>query len=64
MSRTEVVEQTAAEVDTSGERRSRTVLIGVLAVALLGVLAVYTVGDRDSGLVTQAIATGVLLGGV
>ena len=64
MSRTEVVEQTAAEVDTSGERRSRVVLIGVLAAGLLGVLAVYTVGDRDPGLVTQAIATGVLLGGV
>ena len=64
MSRTEVVEQTAAEVDTSGERHSRVVLVGVLAAGLLGLVAVYTVGDRDSGLVTQAIATGVLLGGV
>ena len=34
------------------------------AAGLLGLLAVYTVGDRDSGLVTQAIATGILLGGV
>ena len=64
MSRTEVVEQTAAEVDTSASRHSLVVLGGVLAACLLGLLAVYTVGDRDSGLVTQAIATGVLLGGV
>ena len=64
MSRTEVVEQTAAEVDTSGDRRSRAVLMGVLAVGLLGLVAVYVVGGRDPGLVTQAIATGVLLGGV
>ena len=64
MSRTEVVEQTAAEVDTSADRRSRVVLVGVIAAGLLGLLAVYTVGDRDSGLVTQAIATGILLGGV
>ena len=64
MSRTEVVEQTAAEVDTSADRRSRAVLVGVIAAGLLGLLAVYTVGDRDSGLVTQAIATGILLGGV
>jgi branched-chain amino acid transport system permease protein len=64
MSRTEVVEQTAAEVDTSADRRSRVVLVGVIAAGLLGLLAVYTLGDRDSGLVTQAIATGILLGGV
>lgn len=64
MSRTEVVEQTAAEVDTSAGRRSRAVLVGVIAAGLLGLLAVYTIGDRDSGLVTQAIATGILLGGV
>ena len=64
MSRTEVVEQTAAEVDTSADRRSRAVLVGVIAAGLLGLLAVYTIGDRDSGLVTQAIATGILLGGV
>jgi branched-chain amino acid transport system permease protein len=64
MSRTEVVEQSAAEVDTSGERRSWAVLVGVVAACLLGLGAVYTVGDRDPGLVTQSIATGVLLGGV
>ena len=64
MSHTEVVEQTAAEVDTSADRRSRAVLVGVIAAGLLGLLAVYTIGDRDSGLVTQAIATGILLGGV
>jgi branched-chain amino acid transport system permease protein len=64
MSRTEVVEQSAAEVDTSGERRSWAVLVGVVAACLLGLVAVYTVGDRDPGLVTQSIATGVLLGGV
>jgi branched-chain amino acid transport system permease protein len=35
-----------------------------VAACLLGLVAVYTVGDRDPGLVTQSIATGVLLGGV
>jgi nitrate reductase NapE component len=44
MSRTEVVEQSAAEVDTSGERRSWAVLVGVVAACLLGLVAVYTVG--------------------
>jgi len=64
MSRTEVVEQTAAEVDTSEDRRSRMVLVGVIVGGLVGLVAVYTVGNRDSGLVTQAIVTGILLGGV
>ena len=64
MSDARVVEQTPAEVDESGRRRSRLVLVGVLAAGLLGLLAVYLVGDRDPGLVTQAIATGILLGGV
>jgi branched-chain amino acid transport system permease protein len=64
MSDAQVVEQSAAEVDESGGRGSRPVLLGVLAAGVLGLLAVYLVGDRDPGLVTQAIATGILLGGV
>ena len=64
MTGTEVVEQTAAEADESARRRSYLVLAGVLLASVLGVVAVYTVGDRDTGLVTQAIATGILLGGV
>ena len=64
MSDAQVVEQSAAEVDESGRRSARNVLLGVLAVGVAGLLAVYFVGDRDPGLVTQAIATGILLGGV
>ena len=64
MAAPEVVEQSAAEADESSRRSSRLVLAGVLAAGLLGLVAVYTIGDRDTGLVTQAIATGILLGGV
>lgn len=64
MSGTQVVEQTAAEVDESPRREKLLVLAGVLGASLLGLVAVYTIGDRDPGLVTQAIATGILLGGV
>ena len=64
MSGTQVVEQTAAEVDASPRRERYVVLAGVLVASLLGLVAVYTIGDRDTGLVTQAIATGILLGGV
>src|SRR5512145_2119509 len=31
---------------------------------LIGLVLIYTVGDRDSGLVTQSVVTGLLLGGV
>lgn len=64
MSDAQVVEQSAAEVDQSAERSSRRVLVGVLAAGAVGLVAVYLVGSRDPGLVTQAIATGILLGGV
>lgn len=64
MTGTQVVEQTAAEVDESERRGSYLVLAGVLLASVLGVVVVYTVGDRDPGLVTQSIATGILLGGV
>lgn len=64
MSEAQVVEQSAADVDESARRSSWLVLAGVLAAGVLGLLAVYLVGDRDPGLVTQAIATGILLGGV
>jgi branched-chain amino acid transport system permease protein len=31
---------------------------------VIGLLLIYTVGDRDAGLVTQSVVTGLLLGGV
>ncbi|MGN6245563.1 MAG: branched-chain amino acid ABC transporter permease [Motilibacteraceae bacterium] len=45
--------------------RSLLLLTAALVVAVLVLLAlVYAVGGKDSGLVTQAVVTGVLLGGV
>src|SRR5215210_6951396 len=38
--------------------------VGVLATVVVAVALVYAVGGRDAGLVTQAIVTGLLLGGV
>lgn len=38
--------------------------LAVGAVVLVGILAIYLVGGRDSGLVTQSVVTGLLLGGV
>lgn len=64
MSEAQVVEQSAADVDEAGRRGSWLVLAGVLGAGVFGLLAVYLIGDRDPGLVTQAIATGILLGGV
>jgi len=36
----------------------------VAGAVLIGLVLIYTVGDRDSGLVTQSVVTGLLLGGV
>jgi branched-chain amino acid transport system permease protein len=45
--------------------RSRLALpVGVAAAVVLALVLVYTVGGKESGLVTQSIATGLLLGGV
>lgn len=52
-----------AETRTSPVARFR-VPIAVIAGVALGIVLVYTVGNRDSGLVTQSIVTGLLLGGV
>jgi branched-chain amino acid transport system permease protein len=60
----QVEEQSAAEVDDSAQAAPWRLLAIVLGAGLLGLVAVYTIGDRDPGLVTQAIATGILLGGV
>ena len=38
--------------------------LGVVLAVVVAVVLVYTVGDRDAGLVTQSIVTGLLLGGV
>jgi branched-chain amino acid transport system permease protein len=64
MSGVEVEEQSAAEVETTRRSAPWRAIGLVLGASLLGLVAVYTVGDRDPGLVTQAIATGFLLGGV
>ncbi|MGN6332191.1 MAG: branched-chain amino acid ABC transporter permease [Motilibacteraceae bacterium] len=48
-----------------GANRSLLLLTASVVVAVLVLLAiVYAVGGKDSGLVTQAVVTGVLLGGV
>ncbi|MEN8705852.1 MAG: branched-chain amino acid ABC transporter permease [Nocardioides marinisabuli] len=44
--------------------RAAALPLAVAAAVLVGLVLVYTVGDRDSGLVTQSIVTGLLLGGV
>ena len=38
--------------------------VAVVAAVLVGTVLVYTVGGKEPGLVTQSIATGLLLGGV
>jgi branched-chain amino acid transport system permease protein len=40
------------------------ILIGALAVTVLGVVLSYLAGGKDPSLVTQAVVTGLLLGGV
>lgn len=52
-----------AETRISPVARFR-VPIAVIAAVVLGIVLVYTIGNRDSGLVTQSIVTGLLLGGV
>ncbi|MDN4173352.1 MULTISPECIES: branched-chain amino acid ABC transporter permease [Nocardioides] len=38
--------------------------LGIVGAVVVALLLVYTVGGKDSGLVTQSIVTGLLLGGV
>ena len=47
-----------------GRRRLPALPLGVVAAVVVGLVLVYTVGGKESGLVTQSIATGLLLGGV
>lgn len=50
---------------TPARRRWRASLpLAVAAAVVVGLVLVYTVGGRESGLVTQSIVTGLLLGGV
>jgi branched-chain amino acid transport system permease protein len=48
----------------SGRRRLPALPLGVVAAVVVGLVLVYTVGGKESGLVTQSIASGLLLGGV
>lgn len=38
--------------------------LGVVAAVVVALALIYTVGDKDTGLVTQSVVTGLLLGGV
>lgn len=56
-----------ASADTSdavSTRSARWMPLGVAVAVVLAIVAIYTVGGRDAGLVTQSIVTGLLLGGV
>lgn len=53
-----------SEGSQGARRRIPAVPLGVAAAVVVGLVLVYTVGDKESGLVTQSIATGLLLGGV
>lgn len=44
--------------------RALSVPVGVMGAAVVALALVYLVGGRDTGLVTQSIVTGLLLGGV
>lgn len=63
---TSVEEPTSAVIELEQRRRVevRTRAAVVVGLVALGLVLVYTVGGRDSGLVTQSIVTGLLLGGV
>lgn len=56
------------DAPSSEEVRARRTLpvipLGVAAAVVVALVVVYTVGGKESGLVTQSIATGLLLGGV
>lgn len=47
---------------TASERYRLPLAVG--AAVVIALLLIYTVGDRDAGLVTQSVVTGLLLGGV
>jgi branched-chain amino acid transport system permease protein len=60
-----VSSQEAASLQLKSVGRSPVLLTAVVVVAVAVLLAVvYTVGGKPSGLVTQAVITGILLGGV
>ena len=62
-------EATPGAATTAAARRGRDlgnlrVPVVVAGVVVVGLVLVYTVGDKDAGLVTQSVVTGLLLGGV
>jgi branched-chain amino acid transport system permease protein len=61
--KTAVSEASASETAGAGWEKYRPPLVAGTAV-LVSLLLIYTVGDRDAGLVTQSVVTGLLLGGV
>jgi branched-chain amino acid transport system permease protein len=58
----------ASEASTSGATapalQKYRLPLGVAAAVVIGLALIYTVGDKDPGLVTQSVVTGLLLGGV
>lgn len=56
------VESSAAPA--AARLRAAAMPLGLAGAVVLGLVLVYTVGGRDSGLITQSIVTGLLLGGV
>jgi branched-chain amino acid transport system permease protein len=58
-----VAEAPASASTSSGPSRLRLPL-AVGGAVLVGLVLIYTVGDRESGVVTQAVVSGLLLGGV
>ncbi|TFB82431.1 branched-chain amino acid ABC transporter permease [Cryobacterium levicorallinum] len=57
------VETPTRSVNLLTTERGRIVL-GLFAITVLGIAAVYLFGGKDSNLVTQTVVTGLLLGGV
>jgi branched-chain amino acid transport system permease protein len=63
----QVVEDTATRAETTSSARRRVPApptLAAVALVLVGLVLVYTLGGKSPQLVTQAIVTGTLLGGV
>jgi branched-chain amino acid transport system permease protein len=59
----EAPEAPTSGVTATGIEKYR-IPLGVAAAVVVGLALIYTVGDKDPGLVTQSVVTGLLLGGV